>query len=93
MEFKYIIFIDEQEARDLITQINQCKGWPSDGTDTWMIEPDVMCEFDFGTGDKLNIGFGIYIDDRVYDCLTQEQKDEVFILPSNINTCAWEPNV
>jgi hypothetical protein len=93
MAVSYIIFLEEQEAIDLIDQINLCKGWPSEGTNTWMVEPDIMCEFDLQTGDKINIGYGIFINGRVYDCLNSEQKTEVFDLPSNINTCEWEPIV
>jgi len=91
MEIQYIIFIDEQEAIDLINQINTCKGWPSDGTDTWMTRPDQMCEFNLETGDKISIGSGVIIQDRILDCLTEEQKSEVFVIPSNINTCSWNP--
>ena len=88
---KYIIFIDEQEATDLITQINTCMAWPSDGTITWQETPDAMCEFNLSTGEKLPIGYGVIIKDRIFDCLTEEQKTEVFELPSNINTCLWNP--
>jgi hypothetical protein len=48
-----------------------------------------MCEFDLETGDKLPIGYGVIIKERIYDCLTAEEKTEVLVLPSNINTCAW----
>lgn len=89
---EYIIFINEQEAIDLINQINTCMGWPDgNGTITWQVLPDNMCEFDLTTGDKLPIGYGVIIQDRIIDCLTEEQKGEVFVLPSNINTCVWNP--
>lgn len=87
---EYIIFLEEQEAIDLIDRINTCMGWPSDdGTVTWMLAPDLMCEFDLQTGDKINIGYGIIITDRIIDCLSEEELSEVFALPSNINTCNW----
>ena len=87
---EYIIFLDEQEAIDLINRINTCMGWPDgEGTDTWMLAPDLMCEFDLQTGDKINIGYGVIITDRIIDCLSEEELSEVFALPSNINTCAW----
>lgn len=88
---QYIIFINEQEAIDLINQINTCMGWPSDGTITWQVSPDDMCEFDLTSGEKLPIGYGVIIKDRIIDCLTEEQLTEVFILPSNINTCMYNP--
>ena len=88
---KYIILINEQDAIDLIQQINICMGWPSDGTITWQDGPDVMCEFDLSTGEKILIGYGIEIQDRILHCLTEEQLSEVFILPSNINTCVYNP--
>lgn len=90
---EYIIFINLQDAVDLINQINTYMGWPSDGTNTWMYEPDAMCEFDLTTGDKLPIGYGVIIKDRIYDCLTDTQKSEVFVLPSNINICNWNPTI
>jgi hypothetical protein len=90
---QYIIFINEQEAIDLINQINTCMGWPGDGTITWQLSPDNMCEFDLTTGDKLPIGYGVIIQDRIYNCLTEEQKGEVFVIPSNINTCVWNPQI
>lgn len=88
---QYIIFINEQEAIDLINQINTCMGYPSDGTITWQVSPDDMCEFDLATGEKLPIGYGVIIKDRIIDCLTEEQLTEVFTLPSNINTCVYNP--
>ena len=88
---QYIIFINEQEAIDLINQINICMGWPSDGTITWQEIPDFMCEFDLITGEKIEIGYGVIIEDRIIGCLTEEQLTEVFTLPSNINTCVYNP--
>jgi hypothetical protein len=85
----YIIFINEQEAQNLITRINTCMGYPSAGTTTYMTSPDVMCEFDLETGEKQNIGYGILIKDFILDCLTTQEKEEVFALPSNINTCSY----
>lgn len=85
----YIILINEQDAKDLITRINTCMGYPSDGTTTYMTSPDVMCEFDLETGQKQNIGYGILIKDSILDCLSIDEKGEVFTLPSNINTCSF----
>jgi hypothetical protein len=94
MEIQYLIFINEYEAVDMINQINTCMGWPDgEGTITWMIDPDYMCEFDLTTGQKLPIGYGIEITDRIIDCLTPTQKREILILPSNINTCIWQPEI
>ena len=88
---EYIIYPDMVSATNLITQINNCMGWPDDGTDTWMIEPDWMCEFNLETGDKTSIGYGVEIQDRIKGCLTPQQLGEVFTIPSNINTCSWNP--
>lgn len=90
---KYIIFLNQQEATNLIAQINTCKGFPSGGTITWQDSPDFMCEFDLTTGDKTSIGYGVIIKDDIMDCLTEQQKSEVLVLPSNINTCAYNPIV
>lgn len=83
----YLIFLYEQEAIDFITQINNCMGYPKDGTLTYYGLPDVMCEYDSITGDSLQIGYGIQIKDFIFDCLTTEQKSNIMILPDNINTC------
>ena len=90
---KYIIFLNQQEATDLIVQINSCMGFPKEGTNTWQDTPDFMCEFDLTTGDKTSIGYGVIIKDEILDCLTEQQKSEVLILPSNINTCVYNPIV
>jgi hypothetical protein len=69
-------------------------GWPDgQGTDTWLIAPDAMCEFDLTTGDKIPIGYGVEIQDRIINCLTPTQRSEVVIIPSNINTCLWKPEI
>lgn len=87
---EYIIYLEEQEAIDFINRINLCMGWPDEeGTITWMTEPDLMCEFDLQTGNKINIGYGVIIKERIIDCLSEEELSEVFTLPSNINTCSW----
>lgn len=88
---EYIIYPDITSAGDLIFQINNCKGYPDGQTNTWMTEPDWMCEFNLETGDKTSIGYGVIIKDSIKDCLTPQQLGEVFILPSNINACAWNP--
>ena len=90
---KYIIFPFIEEANNLINQINTCMGWPSNGTITWQDTPDAMCEFNLSTGEKLPIGYGVIIKDQIMNCLTEEQKTEVFELPSNINTCIWNPTI
>jgi hypothetical protein len=87
---KYIIFLEEQEASTLISRINTCMGFPNDIAQTWQIAPDSMCEFDLETGNKLPIGYGVLIKDRIIDCLTTEEQSEVFEIPSNINTCSWD---
>lgn len=92
MEKLYILFTTSEEAMTFNQQINDCMGWPDgQGTNTWVEIPDDMCEFDLTTGDKISIGYGIVIKDRIIDCLTEAQKREILILPSNINTCVWNP--
>jgi hypothetical protein len=88
---KYIIFPSIEEGNNLINQINTCMGWPDNTTSTWMEQPDWMCEFDLNNGEKTSIGYGVIIKDQIMNCLTPQQQTEVFDIPSNINTCAWEP--
>lgn len=86
---EYIIFLNEQESLDFISRIDSCMGYPSDGTITWQDGPDLMCEFDLETGQKQFMGYGVMIKDRIMDCLSEVEKTEILILPSNINTCQW----
>lgn len=88
---QYIIDINYFDAKNLITQINNCKGFPTpDGlTQTWMVEPDSICEFNFENGGKQQIGYGIIIRDEIFDCLTQSQKNEIFTLSGNIQLCSY----
>lgn len=83
----YLIFLYEYEAVNLIQQIDSCMGYPQTGTTTYYGQPDLMCEYDSETNTKQEIGFGIQIKDFVYNCLTEEQKSNIIILPNNINTC------
>lgn len=84
---KYLIFLEEQEAVDFVEQINTCMGYPATGTTTYWGIPDVMCEYDELTGETLQIGYGIIIKDFILGCLTQQQLDDILILPANINCC------
>ena len=94
MDIQYIIYINEQDAIDLINQINTCMGWPDDkGNITWEETPDDMCEFDLTTGQKINIGYGVMITNQIINCLTPIQQSEILTLPSNINTCSWQPTI
>lgn len=84
---KFLIFLYQSEALDFISQINSCLGLPSGGTTTYWGEPVLMCEYDEQTGDKLEIGYGIPIEDLILDCMTEEQISDIIILPNNINAC------
>lgn len=84
---KYLIFLQEQEAIDFVDQVNTCMGYPSTGTTTYYGSPDLMCEYDELTNQKQEIGYGIMIKDFILDCLTQQQLDDILILPANINCC------
>lgn len=86
---KYIIFLQKPEAESFIAQINQCMGYPNQsGTDTYSI-PDLMCEYDEATGQSWQIGWGVEILDSILDCMTEQQKADILILPANINLCGF----
>lgn len=89
----YILYAEQNDAESLINQINSCKGFPTeDGlTITWMTTPKEICEFNFETGSKISIGYGVIIDNEVYGCLTQTQKDEIISLSGNIQLCSYIP--
>lgn len=84
----YIVFLQKPEAEDFIQQINTCMGYP-DGNTTTYSEPDLMCEYDFSTGESWNIGWGVQILDYIIPCMTEEQKADIFNLPANMNLCGF----
>lgn len=90
---QYIIDINYFDAKNIISQINNCKGFPTpDGlTQTWMIEPQNICEFNFENNTKQQIGYGVIIKDEIMDCLTTEQKAEIITLSGNIQLCSYIP--
>jgi hypothetical protein len=85
---KYIIYIEKTEAEDLIERINQCLGFPNDSGTITYSSVDNMCEYDSENDETVNLGWGVQILDYALECLTEEEKGNVFILPDNINTCA-----
>lgn len=94
-KMEYIIYSTITPASQLISQINQCMGFPTaDGlTQTWMVSPDAICEFNLETGEKTQIGEGVIIKDEILSCLTDTQKQEIISLQGNINLCSWEPPI
>lgn len=95
VNMEYIVYVDSQNAENLISQINQCKGFPtSDGlTTTWMSSPNTICEFNLETGEKSQIGYGVVIKDEILSCLNETQKQEIITLQGNINLCSWVPTI
>lgn len=89
----YIVYANETDGQSLISQIDTCKGFPTqDGlTLTWMISPKSICEFNLETGAKTPIGYGVVITDEILSCLTDVQKQEIITLQGNINLCSWNP--
>ncbi len=92
---EYIVYASSNSAEQLINEINQCKGWPSeDGfTLTWMANPNTICEFNLETGEQTQIGYGVVIKDEIIECLTEAQKLEIITLEGNINLCSWIPPI
>lgn len=89
----YILYANQSDAELLISQINSCKGFPTeDGlTLTWMTSSREICEFNYETGSKISIGYGVIIEDEILDCLSQIQKDEIITLSGNIQLCSYVP--
>ena len=91
----YIVYANEIDGLNLISQINTCKGFPTqDGlTITWQNGTNPICEFNLETGTKTPIGFGVIINNDIFDCLSENQKQEIITLQGNINLCSWVPSI
>jgi hypothetical protein len=85
---KYIIFLQKPEAELFIQWINDCMNFPdSSGTETYGY-PELICEYDEETGQFWQLGWGVEILDSILDCLTEQQKSDILILPANMNVCS-----
>ena len=83
----WIGYDTKEDADNLITQINICKGFPTpDGkTLTWTI-PSCLSNGYYPTATTQN--YYVIIKDEIMECLSQEQKDSIiFSLPENYITC------
>lgn len=84
---KWIIYNTEQEAIDLISQINICEGFPTQNTLTYVEKPQV-----FYTKDTMElVGYGVPVFNWIMRCLTQEQIDSIQDI--NINDYITETDV
>jgi hypothetical protein len=91
----YILYVNELDGLNLISQINSCKGFPTqDGlTLTWQNGTKPVCEFNLENGNKTQIGYGVVITDEVYECLNENQKHSIISFQGNINLCSWSPSI
>jgi len=94
LNFKTILFNTQLEASSFVSQINECKGFPTeDGeTLTWQLSPYEMCRFG-EDGSSLFLGYGIVVKDEILNCMTLEQKTEILYPESNVNLCSWIPPI
>lgn len=81
-----------QQALDLISQINDCMGFPQGGTNTWdyatafcSVNPQTSGYTDFW-------GYVVKIDtEELSSCLTQQQIDNIIQLPDGLGICGGQP--
>lgn len=94
LTFNTILFNTQTEASTFVSQINECKGFPTqDGeTITWQESPYELCRFG-EDGSSLFIGYGIVVKNEIMDCMTPEQQTEILYPESNVNLCSWIPPV
>jgi hypothetical protein len=94
LTFNTILFNTEVEAMTFVSQINTCKGFPTEdgGTLTWQEYPYEICRFDF-SGTSLFLGYAIIVNNEIIDCMTSEQQTEILYPESNVNFCSWIPPV
>ena len=91
LPYSLLIVQDTTQFNQIISRLNTCLGLPIDQTLTWQENPLDICLFDLNNGDKTSIGLGIIINNQCFDCLTQEEKNEVIAPAENINICDWVP--
>jgi hypothetical protein len=94
LNFNNILFNTEIEANNFVSQINSCKGFPTqDGqTLTWQESPFELCRFG-EDGSSLFIGYGIIVKNEILDCMTPEQQSEILYPEYNINLCSYVPPI
>jgi hypothetical protein len=94
LNFNTILFNTETEAMSFVSQINTCKGFPTENGDTltWQETPYEICRFDV-SGSSLFIGYGVIVNDEIIDCMTPEQQGEILYPEANIQSCSWVPPV
>lgn len=90
--FNSILFNTTTEASTFVSQINQCKGFPTpDGqTLTWQETPFELCRFG-EDGSSLFLGYAIIVKDEILDCMTEIQKTEILTPEANIELCSYIP--
>jgi hypothetical protein len=94
LTFNTILFNTESEAMTFVSQINTCKGFPTENgeTLTWQVSPYELCRF--GADDSsLFLGYAITVKDEILSCMTQEQISEILTPESNVNLCSYIPPV
>jgi hypothetical protein len=94
LNFKSILFNTEAEAMSFVSQINTCKGFPTENGDTltWQETPYEICRFS-NNGSSLFIGYGIIVDNEIIECMTPQQQGEILNPEANIQSCSWVPPV
>jgi hypothetical protein len=94
LTFNTILFNTELEAMTFVSQINTCKGFPTENgeTLTWQEIPYQLCRFG-SDNSSLFLGYAIVVKDEILDCMTTEQKTEILIPESNVNLCSYVPPI
>jgi hypothetical protein len=94
LTFNTILFNTQAEAMTFVSQINTCKGFPTqdDETLTWQESPYELCRF--GENDSsLFLGYAITVKDEILSCMTQEQISEILTPEANVNLCSYVPPI
>lgn len=94
LTFNSILFNTTTEANTFVSQINECKGFPTpDGqTITWQETPLELCRF-AQDGSSLFLGYAIIVKDEILDCMTEIQKTEILTPEANIELCSYIPPI
>jgi len=94
LTFNTILFNTESEAMTFVSQINTCKGFPTENgeTLTWQQTPYELCRF--GADDSsLFLGYGITVKDEILSCMTPVQQTEILYPEENVNLCSYVPPI
>jgi hypothetical protein len=89
----FIKYGEEEQALDLVNQINDCLGLPVGETITWDT-PTALCSLDASSAYTEFWGYVVKVDtQQLTDCLTPQQVENIIQLPTDISVCGTNQTI